>query len=178
MTAVAAFPRTQHWTTGHDGFRVSVLLYKSSRETCTLCGRCPARHWVSADGRGLHQGFTASAHFCDADRPPKGILPALDYKRLVQGANLLSDGAPSPVIYERLAPYPEHACAQCGDPALFDVTEHCPGCSDPAQQYLTRLTSLTADGPAAGGTQVHHRLHPSREYWACAVHSPALAGAA
>jgi hypothetical protein len=178
MSITAAFPRTQHWTTGPDGFRISVLLYKSSRETCTVCGRSPARHYVSADGRGLHEGFRASAHFCDADRPPKGPLPPLDYKRLAQGAGLLSGGVPTAVIYERLAPYPEHPCAECGDPALFEITENCPGCGDPAQQYLTRLTSLTADGPVDGGTQVHHRLHATREWWACAGHSPALAGAA
>lgn len=172
MTATA-YPRTQHWTTGKDGFRISVLLYKTSRESCTVCGTFPARHYVSADGRGLHAGFRGSGHFCGTHRPAKGPLPPLDYRRLVQGANLLAaDGAPSAIIYERLAPYPEHACGECGDPALFEVTEHCPGCDDPARQYATHLARLMPDGPIDGGSQAHHKLHPSREWWACAQHSP------
>lgn len=176
MTAM--FPRAQHWTTGKDGFRVSVLLYKTSRERCSGCGSFPARHYVSADGRGLHQGFSASAHFCDACRPPKGPLPSLDYKRLIQGANVLSGGAPAAIIYERLAPYPERPCRECGAPALFEITENCPGCDAPAQQYLTHTVHLNAGGAQDGGTQVHHRLHAVAEWWACATHSPVLAGAA
>lgn len=172
------FPRVQHWTTGKDGFRVSVLLYKTSRERCAGCGSFPAQHYVSADGRGVHQGFSASAHFCDTCRPPRGPLPPLDYKRLIQGANVLSGGVPSAIIYERLAPYPEHPCRECGDPALFEITENCPGCDDPAQQYQTRTLHLTAAGAQEGGTQTHHHLHAVAEWWACAAHSPALAGAA
>lgn len=179
MTATTAFPRTQHWTTGRDGFRVTVMLYRSATDPCVTCGQRPARHSVWADGRGLHEGFKGGpVRFCDQHRPPKGPLPPLDYKRLVQGANVLSGGAPSAIIYERLAPYPEYACATCGDPALFEVTEHCPGCGDPGQQYTTSQMYV------AGGTwdfkppEAHHRLHPVREWWACAQHSPALAGAA
>ena len=172
---VPNFPRSQHWTTGKDGFRVTVLLYKSHRrERCFVCGSFGAIHAVWADGQGLRTGFSgAPEDFCDAHRPAKGTLPPLDYKRVVQGANIGADGKASrPVIYERLAPYPEQACATCGDPALFEVIEHCRGCDDPAQQYTSRLTRVTLDGVTEGSTEVHHRLHTVREWWACATHSP------
>jgi hypothetical protein len=165
MSTKAPFPRAQHWTTGKDGFRVSILLYRSSTEQCTICGHAHgvARHCVMADGRGLREGFSGGpAWFCDAHRPPRGPLPPLDYKRLVQGAD---KGA---IIHERLAPYPEHGCTRCGDPALFEVREQCAGCEDLRQHVRVR---------GGGGTGDVHMPHDTGTWWACASHSPVLAAA-
>lgn len=180
MTVSVQFPRTQHWTTGRDGFRITVMVYKTGTGPCVTCGaRQPAMHSVWADGRGLHNGFSAGPVWvCDTHRPPKGILPPLEYRRLAQGLNLLSRQPSGAVIYEYLAPYPAQACRECGDPAQFQVREQCQGCDDPARHASTQLTQIRREGITTHPPERHHTLHDSAEWWACAAHAPSAGKAA
>jgi hypothetical protein len=76
---MTTYPRSQHWNI--DGFRVTVLVYKSKRhELCAICGQPGAIHAVWTSVRA--DGFCGRPrHFCDDHRPAKGTLPTLDYVR-------------------------------------------------------------------------------------------------
>lgn len=165
------FPRSQHWTT--DGFRVSVLFYKTDPGHCADCGAFPARHYVSASGVGDREGWRGDgARFCDAHRPPRGPLPSLDYVRLVQGEGFL-EGRCNPVIYERTEPWPGQSCAACEGPAAYRVEHKCQGCTDPAEFYATQTISLPSG--AVGERESHHAPHTLRWEYRCTAHPLELA---
>lgn len=169
-----SWPHAQHWTV--DGYRVTVMFYKRDNpRNCRACGAFPARHAVWAEETGPGGGFSGHAtHFCDACRPAKGTRPDLDYLRLIQGSGA-HRGLVQPIIYERTAPWPGHACAVCGAPAVFRAEHQCGGCDDPARQYATRHHSLTLGGVVASPSEWHHLQHAAGEEYRCAGHAPAVA---
>jgi hypothetical protein len=172
--ATAAFPRSQHWTV--DGFRISVLLYKRNGywENCAVCGARPAIHSVSATGRGHREGFRGGpARFCDRCRPAKGILPPLDYKRLVRGLGLLGEKPGDLIVYEHLATPEPHACVLCDEPALFECEQMCAGCDNPAAYGSIQRVGLRPGHVTEHPRQPVHTLHTETTWWACGEHAPA-----
>jgi hypothetical protein len=149
MTAAApAYPRSQHWRV--DGFRITVLLYKSHRNrTCRTCGRRGAVHRVWADRADGFHGRVAD--FCDAHRPAKGTLPDLEYERITSDGTA-DFGRPVrdnfTVTSERLAPDPAWPCTTCGQPSAVRCELRCAHCADPAHYTVSTVRRLSID--AAG----------------------------
>jgi hypothetical protein len=176
-TTAAAWPRSQHWTI--DGFRVTVLLYKSNRaRACRACGRRGAIHCAWADRPDGFRG--PSADFCDDHRPAKGTMPDLDYERITSDRpSGLGQPARSyfTVTFERLAPNPAWLCGTCGQPSAIRRELRCEHCTDPAHYTVStvRKLSITADGhderivtsighdPHTITTTHHCAGHPSQE---------------
>jgi hypothetical protein len=159
MTATT-FPRSQHWTV--NGFRVTVLVYKSHRrETCAICGQSGAIHAVWTDRRG--DGFDAGPmDFCDEHRPAKGTLPPLDYKRYHR-----NDDSGTQTV-ERLFPSPDWACDTCGEPGLFWERLICEDCNDPHQHVVTTTRVMSfSDYAERTERNIRHEQHTLAEWHAC-----------
>jgi hypothetical protein len=166
-----AFPRSQHWTV--QGFRISVLLYKSNTGPCATCAERPARHYVCADGRGAMEGFDGKgADFCDGHRPAKGTLPPLTYERLLSGGS-------AGYAYEGWQPYPDAACSVCGAPAWLRYGVQCQGCEDARFRYsTTRIVLLSDRTTSEEAPEFGHRPHELATPFRCREHPLTLAGVA
>ncbi len=165
MTATMAFPRTQHWTA--EGFRVSILVYKSHLRTrCHACGEPGAIHFVSADGRGALERFSALADYCDDCRPPRGTLPDLDYARhhwhAVAGI----------VEREHLLPV-AGICDVCGCPAIAALERRCRDCDDPARWRVETSRIITLRGERTETRRVHDD-HVTDSWIRCREHRDLL----
>lgn len=163
-----AWPRSQHWTV--DGFRVSVLLYKSHRaHRCRICGQRGAIHCAWSNTRP--DGFSAGpADFCDAHRPAKGTLPDLDYTRYVFDGKGTSAWTRTT---ERLHPIPAWPCTSCGQPSVIRRELLCDHCTDPAHYTVStaRVLSVRAAGLSEREeTSIGHDAHTLAETCHCAEH--------
>lgn len=166
-TSTTAFPRTQHWTV--DGYRVSILLYKSHRhQKCDGCGQRGAIHYVSvnqrrqaserpADDLTTADLYSGMGHFCDACRPVKGAFPTLVYIRHYESGPFWTT--------ESLYPNPEWTCL-CGQPARFYDRITCRDCDDPEFQefYRHQVISMAGERTEQGFRHAHHQLV---ETWEC-----------
>lgn len=176
MSAVAAYPRTQHWRT--DGFRVTVMYYRSNRGPCTTCGQRPARHAAWAERDDGMDG--APADFCDDHRPAKGSLPPLRYSRLLTVP--AATGSPATYGTELLTPDPAWLCGYqdisagerssppCGQPSTFRYEARCDGCDDPGRWRETRMRVVSYDGSERVEIDRHHEAHLTAEWFRCDVH--------
>jgi hypothetical protein len=166
-----AYPRTQHWTI--QGFRISVMLYKTNRGPCFTCRSAPAMHAVWAQGVKAMEGFRAGpADFCDAHRPAKGTLPPLTYERLVSGG-------PAGYAYEGWQPYADAECSVCAAPALLRYGVKCQGCDDPQFRYSTTRIVPLGDGlTSEEAPEFHHQSHELATPFRCREHPLTLAGVA
>ncbi|WP_300611052.1 hypothetical protein [Trebonia sp.] len=170
MTVITktTFPRSQHWIA--DGFRISVLLYKSHRyETCRTCGQRGAIHAVWTDTRP--DGISGhGGNFCDDHRPVKGTLPDLDYYRYIHAGK----GTPASTrTTERLTPDPAWPCTECGQPSIARREVICDHCTDPAHYTVStvRVMSITADGYGERTeTSIGHEEHTLAATFHCEGH--------
>lgn len=159
MTTTTTWPRSQHWTV--DGFRVTVLVYKSHRrEHCDTCGERGAIHSVWADQR-VDGGFTGRvARFCDAHRPAKGTLPDLVYDRYYHDGDAR--------VCERYKPNDEWQCSTCGQPARFWERLMCQDCNDPHQHTVTVMKVMSfPDYAERTDTKIRHEQHALAEWYEC-----------
>jgi hypothetical protein len=168
-TTAAAWPRSQHWRI--DGFRISVLLYKTHRaRRCRTCGRPGAIHCAWSDTRP--DGFSAGpADFCDQHRPAKGTLPDLDYERMTHDGTGTSAWTRT---RERLRANPVWPCGACGQPSTVRREVLCDHCTDPAHYTVStvRKLSITADGhDERTVTSIGHDPHTIATTYHCAGHS-------
>lgn len=156
-TTATTFPRTQHW--GVDGFRVSILLYKSHRQQrCYVCGERGAIHWVSADRAA--DGASGMGDFCTECRPIKGTLPPLVYIRWYHTGPFYT--------CESLNPHPEWTCA-CGQPARFWERLICNDCDEPEFRvfYSNRVITLHGERTDSGFRHEQHDVLETYECNAC-----------
>ena len=151
------FPRTQHWTV--DGFRVSVLVYKShSHDRCYVCGERGAIHSVWADQKADGGYSSSPTHFCDDCRPRKGPLPDLVYtKHYAKGPFWTT---------ESLNPHPEWECL-CGQRARFHDELICDECDDPEFQEFYQHSVIPFRGPERIESGYRHKRHNVVETWDC-----------
>jgi len=171
MPATTTFPRSQHWTI--DGFRITVLVYKSQRRNhCAVCGQQGAIHCVWAE-RKADRFMGGPADFCDAHRPAKGTLPPLDYERVssdrgdhVNVADPEWNTRDFTVTVERLVANPGWPCTICGQPSRTRYVSHCGHCTDPVYYYVstTRHFTHTAEHTE---TSIGHDDHATAETYEC-----------
>ena len=158
---VTAYPRSQHWTV--DGFRISVLHYRSNHGPCMICGKRPAQHSVWASGRGGRDGWTGGPEeFCDDHRPARGVLPPLDYCHFSGGAGR--------VTTQFLNAHPEWPCGECGAPSTMRVVDRCWGCGDRSFWRGSKVTVLTFGAPPQDEMRQEHAMHQTGEWYRCAAH--------
>jgi hypothetical protein len=168
-----AGPRSQHWHA--EGFRMPVLVYKSSRnERCATCGHRGAIHAVWTNTRD--DGFSgAPAHFCDDHRPAKGTLPDLDYERITSDRGAWPAPAPDSftVTYERLTPNAAWPCTTCGQPSAVRRDLRCGHCTNPPRYTVSTLHRLRIDASGTSEdtiTSLGHDEHTIAETFHCEEH--------
>ena len=163
--AAPTFPRSQHWRV--EGFRITVLLYKSHRaETCRTCGRRGAIHAVWAH-RG--DGFDGPpADFCDRHRPAKGTLPDLDYRRHTHDGDHRDPRWT--LVTERLVPSTEWPCTTCGQPSAIRRELRCGHCTEPGHYTVSTVRVMSWDGSDRTETSVGHDVHTLAETYQCEDH--------
>jgi hypothetical protein len=120
-----------------DGFRVSILLYKTHRhQRCHVCGDRGAIHWVSVTRKT--DKMDGDGDFCDTCRPHRGTLPPLVYTKQYENGPF--------VTVEALNPHPDWECL-CGQRARFYDRIHCDGCDDPEFQEFCRHSVIPFGQP-------------------------------
>ena len=166
VSPAATWPRSQRWLA--DGIRIGVYIYKSHRrDRCHACGQPGAIHWVSADGKGDKEGFSAMGSFCGEHRPAKGTLPDLDYVR----HHWREDDDVDEL--EHLLPAAGD-CGICGVPAICSFRRTCTGCDDPSRWRTQTSYIVSSSAPDRTESRRVHDQHTTNEWARCREHRDQL----
>jgi hypothetical protein len=176
MTAAApAYPHSQHWRV--DGFRITVLPYKSHRNRmCRTCGRRGAVHCVWADRADGFHGRVAD--FCDAHHPAKGscrISSTSASPATAPPTSAVPSGTTSPSHPSASRPTRRVRAPPADSLSAVRCELRCAHCTDPAQYTVSTVRRLTID--AAGTAErtimsIGHDPHTISQAYACEDHRP------
>jgi hypothetical protein len=166
----AAYPHAQNWTV--QGFRVTVMVYKSHTGACDRCGKRPAPHSVWADGKTEETaGFGgAPANYCDAHRPARGTLPDVVYEHYERSTAEPAGTGELAITAERFTASPEWPCGRCGKASIIRRELRCENCDDPARWREQTNKVSSWDGTEGAETTRHHEPHALCESFSCSDH--------